>query len=110
MTHYSVAFADEKLKRDFDRLENGPFHDQQLRRFLNRAMDDLSQNPWRGVPISKKLWPREYLDKFHIDNLRKYDLPMGWRLIYTLRGGKVDIVSVLIEWFDHTNYERRFKY
>jgi hypothetical protein len=46
-----------------------------------------------------------------MNNLWKYDLPDGWRLIYTLSTpNKIEILAIILEWFDHKNYERRFGY
>lgn len=40
-------------------------------------------------------------------NLWKYNLSRSWRLVYTIaRDG--DIVVVVLEWFSHEEYERRF--
>ena len=64
-----------------------------------------------GVKIPRNVWPRFYVQKYGIDNLRKYDLPDGWRLIYTLKGDTVRIVAVIIEWFSsHKEYAKRFGY
>lgn len=54
--------------------------------------------------------PKSYIDKYNIDNLWKYDLPKGWRLIYSVANGEVLIVSIIIEWMKHKEYERKFNY
>lgn len=105
-----VAFAEPSIKKAFEELEKGKHEEQQLAKFLRRAIDDLKANPFCGIRVPSKLWPREYIKKYEIDNLRKYDLPKGWRLLYTIRGNELEIISILIEWLDHKNYERRFKY
>ena len=105
-----VKFADDETKSSFDRLKAGKYEDTQLYEFINRAMDDLKENPFIGIKLPAKLWPREYVLRHRINNLWKYDLPNGWRLIYFLRGDDVEIVSIILEWFDHKNYERRFGY
>ena len=64
-----------------------------------------------GIKVQRELWPKIYVQKHSIDNLRKYDLPNGWRVIYTLRGSEVEIVAVILEWFStHKQYEKRFGY
>jgi len=78
--------------------------------FLNRAIDDLKEDPYSGIKIPKKLWSKDYVRKYKVDNLWKYDLPNAWRLIYTIKADKVTIIAVLLEWFDHKKYERKFKY
>lgn len=105
-----VGFATEEIKKAFEELKNGKFEDKQLYEFLQRAVDDLKKNPFVGKNIPKNLIPKEYIKKFGIDNLRKYDLPNAWRLIYSLKGDEIMIFSVILEWMDHKNYERRFKY
>ncbi len=41
--------------------------------------------------------PKEYIKKYKIDNLWKYNLPNAWRLLYTIKGNEVMIVSVILE-------------
>lgn len=62
--------------------------------YIERAIEDLKENPLVGIKIPSRLWPIEYRRKFGINNLRKYDLPNAWRLIYTLIGNEIEIVSV----------------
>ncbi len=68
------------------------------------------ENAFCGIQIPKRLIPKVYIKKYGIDNLWKYDLPKGWRLIYSVAGDGILIISIIIEWFDHKEYERRFKY
>ena len=78
--------------------------------FIDRALDDLKKNPSCGTKIHKRLWPKEYKKKYGITNLWKYDLPNAWRLIYTIETDEVMIMNIILEWFNHKEYERRFKY
>ena len=79
-----VAFANPKLENNFDKLKEGKFEDKQLYGFIERAIDDLKKNPMCGVKIPRKLWPKGYIKNYKINNLWKYDLPDGWRLIYSI--------------------------
>ncbi len=106
----SVGFIDEATYKAFLELKAGKFEEKELASFIERAIKDLKENPLIGIAIPKKLWPSEYVRKFGVNNLRKYDLPGGWRLIYTLRGNEIEIVSIILEWFSHKDYERRFGY
>lgn len=105
-----VAFATENLKKVFFELEKGEFEDKQLLKFINRAIDDLKDNPFCGIRIIKKLWPKQYIQKYLIKNLWKYNLPNSWRLIYTIKEDKVSILNVILDWMNHKEYERKFKY
>jgi len=104
-----VAFVDESVKKAYDELAKGPFEERQLYAWISRAVSDLKQDPLCGVRIPSRLWPKEYA-KYGVNNLFKLDMPRGWRLVYFLRGNEVEIISIILEWFDHENYEKRFGY
>ena len=106
----AVHFAEERLKKAYEKLKNSKVEDRMLYKWISRAIDDLAINAFCGIQIPKKLIPKVYIEKYKIDNLWKYDLPKGWRLIYSVANGEVLIVSIIIEWMDHKQYERRFKY
>lgn len=106
----SIGFADEDVRKAFEELRKGKFEDKQLLEWLETAIKELGQDPFRGVRIPSKLWPAIYIKKYGIDNLRKYNLPKGWRMLYTIHGNEVEIISIMIEWLDHENYEKRFGY
>ena len=64
-----------------------------------------------GDPIAKNLIPKEYFNRYgSLTNLWKYNLPDAWRLIYTIKNNQVTVLSVILEWMDHKEYERRFHY
>ena len=104
-----VYFADEKVAKEYERLSSSKeFAD--LFRFIQRAIDDIKAKPDCGVAIPKNLIPKEYVQKYAIVSLYKYDLPNGWRLLYSLSKEGIEIVAILLEWFDHKGYEKRFGY
>ena len=105
-----VAFADTKLESEFESLKEGKFQDKKLYEFMNRAIKDLKKDPASGTKIQKRIWPKTYIQKYGINNLWKYDLPNGWRVIYTIKTDEVMILNVILEWFDHKAYEKRFHY
>jgi len=100
MPEYFVAFADGRVKQEYESLGNS------LKRFVDRALDDLKRDPFCGVHVPKRLIPKEY----GVPNLWKYDLPSGWRLLYTVKADHVTVVAVVLEWLSHKSYERRFGY
>jgi len=109
MNNVRIGFATEKLKQDYENLEKGKHEEKQLHKNMTRAINDLEKNEQAGTRIPEKLWP-QYYAKHNITNLWKYDLPNSWRLIYTLKGSQALIVAMLLEWFDHKRYEKRFGY
>lgn len=105
-----VAFISQKIKLEFESLKDRKFEDKELYEFINRAIDDLKKDPTCGTKIPRKLWPKAYIQKYGITNLWKYDLPNAWRLIYTIESDEVKIINIILEWFNHKEYEKRFKY
>jgi len=106
-----IFFADEKVRDAFAALKDSRrTEDQGLVALLDRAFDALSQNAFCGVQIPKKQIPKTYRrQQPSMHNLWKYNLTDSWRLIYTVASDGETIV-VIIEWLDHTAYERRFGY
>jgi Txe/YoeB family toxin of Txe-Axe toxin-antitoxin module len=106
----TIRFADEKLKEAFYKLEKGDLSERELFKVINQTMDKIEKNAFSGIQLPKPLIPKEYIKKYNIDNLWKYDLPKGWRLIYSIMNDEIVVVSLILEWFDHQNYERKFNY
>lgn len=105
-----VQFADDKLKKAFYNLKQGQNNEKELYKFLERAFKDIEQNGFCGIQVPKNLIPRSYIQKYEVTNLWKYDLPNAWRLLYSIKGNKLLVISIVIEWMNHKDYERRFKY
>lgn len=106
-----IVFADPKIKKAFEELKESKTEDKKLYEFLLRAFKDLEENAFCAIQIPKKLIPKDYIRKYgKLDNLWKYDLPNAWRLIYTIKREEIIVLTIILEWMDHKNYERRFKY
>lgn len=105
-----VVFADKKLRKAFENLKDSKTEDKKVYEWLNRAFDDLADDAFCGIQIPKKQIPKDYIKKYEIDNLWKYNLPNAWRLIYSVAEDKIMVISIVIEWMDHKRYERRFGY
>jgi len=102
-----VVFISDELEKDFYALKE----DDPIRKAITRAIQDLKDNAFCGIQIPKRLFPKEYITKYGINNLWKYDLPLGWRLIYTIApDNEIELISAILEWFDHKDYDKRFRY
>ena len=110
MKEVKVEFIDKKTEASFEKLKTGKHEEKQLYEFIERAKKDLRNNPQGYTRIPNRLIPKEYIRKYGINNLWKYDLPNAWRLIYSISGDEILIVSVILEWMSHKEYERRFGY
>src|SRR3989344_8946156 len=93
-----VTFMSNKLKEEYESLQEGKFEDKELFKYITRAIEDLKQAPFRNPRIPEDLIPQKYIQEYEIKSLWKYDLPDGWRLMYTITGNEVRIVSVILEW------------
>ncbi len=102
-----VVFIEQELEDGFNRLKEEDF----LKKSMIRAIKDLQENAFCGIQIPKRLIPKEYLHKYGLTNLWKYNLPQGWRLLYTVTAdNEIELISAILEWFDHKGYERRLGY
>jgi len=104
-----IDFADISIKKALEKTEK---IDKELYKHLKRAFDDILENAFCGIQIPKKLIPAEYSKKFKpLNNLWKYNLPNAWRLIYTIKSpNKIEIISVILDWMNHKDYERLFNF
>jgi len=100
-----IQFVNQKVQDAYNKLD-----DIKLKRNINKAFEEIRRNPFCGIQISKRLIPKEYIKKFNIHNVWKYNLPNAWRIIYSIEGGKTIIISIILEWMNHKEYERRFRY
>ncbi len=102
-----IKFANEKVKEAFENLKSS---EDKLYKWLTRAFKDIEENAFCGIQIPKRLIPKLYLKQYNIKNLWKYNLPGAWRLLYSIENQEILVVSIILEWMDHKNYERKFKY
>lgn len=105
-----ITFVDERVKKSFDKLKDRKSEEKKLYESIISAFESLEKNAFCGTQISKKLIPKEYQQKYVIDNLWKYDLPNAWRLIYTVANNNICVITIVLEWMSHKDYERRFNY
>jgi Txe/YoeB family toxin of Txe-Axe toxin-antitoxin module len=105
-----VVFADRRLKEAYDELKDSTAEDKKLHKWLDRAFNEIANDAFRGTQIPKRLIPGRYIEQYGIDNLWKYNLPGAWRLLYSIGRDEVVVVSIILEWLPHKDYERRFNY
>jgi len=108
--HSRYRFADEKIKDAFYKLGKGDDSERELFKILKQALLNIEENAFCGIQVPKNLIPKEYLEKYGVKNLWKYDLPKGWRLVYSIARDEIIVITLILEWFDHKNYERKFNY
>ena len=98
-----VMFINDKVEKEFNLLKE----EESIKKHIKKAIEEIKLNAFCAIPIPKRLIPKQY----NIGNLWKYDLPDGWRLMYTITTpNKIEIISIILEWLNHKDYERRFRY
>tara|TARA_Y100000310_G_scaffold344017_1_gene454563 strand:+ start:2218 stop:2598 length:381 start_codon:yes stop_codon:yes gene_type:complete len=83
---------------------------QTLLRSVKQKVDLLKDNPQYGIHIPKNRIPKEYRTNFDANNLWKVNLSGAWRMIYTVRGSKIEVIALILDILDHRNYEKKFGY
>ena len=96
--------GEEKLKGI-----DSSFH-QTLLRSINRVRDLLKQNPFAGDQVPKRQIPQKYTQKFDVDNVWRIELADRWRLVYTITGNQIEIVTFVMDIFNHKDYDNVFGY
>ncbi len=97
----------DELKQSAD---NGNGASQILLKKLNKAIEKLKYNYKAGEHISRDKIPLFYKINYGVENLWKLNIDLNYRLIYTVRGTEIEVMSVLLEFFDHKTYNKKFGY
>ena len=105
-----IKFINPDIKEAYLKLKTGTSDEKKLFKWITNAFNDLKQNGFCGVAIPKDRIPKKYHQIFNKNSVWKYDLPSGYRLIYTIEKEEIEVYSIVLEWFDHKDYERLFKY
>ncbi len=79
---------------------------------VNKKVELIKANVHYGDPISKGKIPKEYRQKYGVNNLFRVELPQFWRLLYTLTNGEseVEIIAFVLEISGHGQYDKLFGY
>ena len=105
-----VVFADSKVKEAYESLAGSKTEGRGLQKRLDNAFDAIAKDAFCSIQIPKKQIPKEYIAKYGIENIWKYNLASSWRLLYSVAGDEVIVLAIILEWLPHKEYERRFKY
>lgn len=96
----------EKLK---ERAKQGDGESIKLVKMIENGIEKLKYSYKYGEHISKQKIPKKYKEQ-GAENLWKLNLSSFWRLIYTVRGTEIEVMSIVLEVLDHKEYDRKFGY
>jgi len=100
-----VNFVDIDLKNSFEELSNS---DPRLHKEIEKALTDISHNAFFGRNVKKELIPKEFKQKYGVDNLWIYNLRKDWRLIHSVGRDELELIAVVLDWMNHKDYENLF--
>jgi hypothetical protein len=82
----------------------------QLLKSIERAKNNLKIDPQFGIHIPRKVISKAVVERYGTDRLWKINLVGYWRLIYTIVGDDVKIISFVLEFMNHKRYNKVFGY
>lgn len=80
--------------------------EMQLLRSINQKSEFIRKDPFYGDNIPKKLIPKEY----NVGNLWRVELCNFWRMLYTIKGDKIEIICFIVDILSHKDYDKKFGY
>ena len=103
----NVIFVDNSLEQIYNDLSDA----DPIKKGLKRAIETIQEDCYCGRQVKKNLIPKPLIERYKINNLWIYNLPNSWRLLYALNpGGDLKIIAALLDWMNHKDYERLFKF
>jgi len=102
----------EYFKKIEDEVKSGNKTNEREYKLIKKGIDLLKQNYKRGEHVSKRNQKAYsyYIKKYGITNLWKLNVSKDWRIIYTIQGNQIEIISIILESLSHKEYERKFGY
>ena len=85
------------------------FHQTLLRSIL-RVRDLLKENPFAGDQVPKRQNPDKYSKKYDAQNVWRIELADRWRLVYTITGNQLEIITFIMDIYNHKDYDKVFGY
>ena len=105
-----------ELYEYFKKIENEVLRGNKINeneyKLIKKGIELLKQDYKYGEHISKKNQKAYfyYIKKYGITNLWKLNASKDWRIIYTVQGNEVEVISIILESLSHKEYERKFGY
>ncbi len=114
MISASIKFSDE-AKGMFSFLAEKSLSSKKERMLFDAIRDKIEvikNKPYYGDNVPKRLIPEYYKDKYKVKTLFRIELPIFWRMLYSLNENKneIEIIAFIIEIIDHKKYNKRFGY
>ena len=107
MKSHKLTFVDRNLEKSFNDLSSK----DPIKKGLIKAMRDIKENFGVGRLITKdthnKSRIKTLLSRYDSSNIRVYNLPSAWRMLYSItRSEDIKIIAVILDWVSHKDYEK----
>jgi Txe/YoeB family toxin of Txe-Axe toxin-antitoxin module len=83
----------------------------EIRKKIEKMIDELETNPAAGEQLQKRLWPKDYTRQ-GLENVFRFEIDKSMRATYTVR--RIDNQNREVRIIDffrtHKEYERKFHY
>ena len=110
MKPHKVTFIDKNLEKTFNNLSDK----DPIKKGLIKAIRDIKTDFGAGRLITRDTYNKSKIKKilgeYGSDNIRVYNLPSAWRMLYSItRSEDIKIVAIILDWMNHKNYEKLLK-
>ena len=110
MKEVSLIFS-VHAERRYVELEEG--HRKQERMLLDAIKKKeiiLKNDQHHGNPIKKRIFPKKYKELYQITNLFRVELPIFWRILYTIITNENKTTIFVLDIVNHKEYDKLFNY
>ena len=78
----------------------------QLLKSIKQKIELIKKDLFYGNNIPKRIIPKNY----KVSNLWRVELTNFWRMLYTIKGDKIEIICFILDIINHKSYNKRFGY
>lgn len=82
----------------------------QLLSSINTALRNIKADHYYGDLIPRKYISKGVVQRYGTDKIFRVELVGYWRLLYTLIGDEIRIIAFILEFMDHSRYDKIFGY
>lgn len=99
-----------KLKNNLLKKSSKKPTPKQLLYSIDKTIKEIKLNPFIGDLIPQKYLNNKIISKYGTNKIFRIELIGFWRLIYTVVGEEAHIIALILDYFDHKEYNKLFKY
>ncbi len=96
------VYISDELAKCLNKL--GPKH--KISKWIGDMKEVFKENMFAGELIKKSQIPKQYIDRYNVNNLYRYSHPEGFRSCYTILNGCPYILDIM----SHPEYDKVFGY